>query len=58
VPGEFPIKFADLVLSALAMFHLNLQVVTGVAKILFDSASNSYEPNDNYRPCDKKEKIR
>jgi len=56
-PGEFLIQFAHFVLSAFALFHLDLKVVAGLTKTGLDSASNNTERGDNSRPCDEKEKV-
>ena len=56
--GEFLIEFANFVLSALALFHLDLKMVASLTKIALDAASNSYEPGNDRRPGREKQKVR
>ena len=56
--AEFLIELANFVLSAPALFHLDLKVVAGLTKAVLDSASNRAERGDNCRPCDENEKVR
>ena len=52
------IEFANFVLAALTLFHLDPKVVVGLAKAVLNSASNGAERGDNYRPCDENEIVR
>ena len=56
--AELLVEFANFVLSALALFHLDPKVVVGLTKAVLDSASNGAERGDDYRPCDKNEIVR
>src|ERR1700745_4111721 len=57
-PHEFAIKFTDLLVSQLALFHLKLKVIACRAKIRLDSAPNIDERSNDDRPRDKKSKAR
>ncbi len=56
--GEFLIKFANFVLSMLALFQFDLKVVAGLTKTVLDSPSNGTERGNNQPPCQENEKVR
>ena len=55
--AEFLIEFANFILSAPALLHLNLKVVAHATKIGFGSASDNKERDDDRRPYVENEKM-